>query len=96
MPLRYQLPLGLALLMVSSLLWAAKKVELDYHVPKGGAGMRPVSWNFYWSAVWGPLNLKCPCNGIRVLTKSLVSTLNGCGKKRRYYKALRKIGRAHV
>ena len=32
MPLRYQLPLGLALVMVSSLLWAAKKVDLDYHV----------------------------------------------------------------
>ena len=32
MPLRYKLPVGLLLLMASSLLWAAKKVDVDYHV----------------------------------------------------------------
>ena len=32
MPLRYKWPLGVLLLIVSSPLWAAQKVDLDYHV----------------------------------------------------------------
>ncbi len=32
MPLRYKWPLGLLLLIACGPLWAAKKVDFDYHV----------------------------------------------------------------
>ena len=32
MPLRYRIPLGLLMALLGSPLWAAQKVNLDYHV----------------------------------------------------------------
>jgi hypothetical protein len=32
MPLRYRIPLGLLIALLGSPLWAAQKVNLDYHV----------------------------------------------------------------